>query len=191
MQDKVKSRLTGLRCYLSGPCENLKDSGADWRTKITPKLKKLGLIVFDPVSKNGVKLSFTKENNKEFEYVSKLRDEEDYERLSECMREVVHLDLRLCDVSDLLIVQLDKNAPTCGTYDEIVTVLNQKKPVYICSKQGKKHIPLWLYGRIKNEYIFESLDEIEQKLNSIAYCDESILSDYIDKRWLFSNSLGV
>lgn len=185
------SNLKNLRVYLSGPCENVPDSGGSWREIITPKLKELGLIVFDPVCKNNIKLSFASSNKEEFNYVKHLRDKEDYETLAKCMKEVVHTDLRMTDCADLVIVQLDNLYPTTGTIDEIITAINQQKPVYLCSKQGKKAIPLWLFGRIPLHYIFNDINEILNKLKKIAYCNQDELKNEIDKRWLFSNNLGV
>lgn len=188
----METRLNGLRSYLSGPCENAKFYGAGWRDELTPKLKELGLIVFDPVHKNGAKLDFIDNNSEEFNYVKDLRNQGKFEELAKCMRSVVHLDLRLIDCCDLVIVQLDESVATTGTIDEICLACLERKPVFLCSKQGKKSVPIWLFGRIPLEYIFNDLDEILQRLKDIAYCDEKDLPKYIDnKRWLFSNKLGV
>lgn len=180
------SRLKGLRVYLSGPCEHAKDAGGGWRTEILPKLKDLGLVVYDPVNMPG-KLSFIDVKEKQFKYVKDLRDEGKFTELEKCMKEVVHLDLRFVDSADVLIVQLDVNSPTTGTIDEIITACNQRKPVYVCSKQGIKSIPLWLFGRIPLRYMFESLDEILKELSNIAYSDANVDC----KRWLFVNNLGL
>lgn len=186
----MKSRLNNLRVYLSGPCENAVKAGADWRSEITPKLKELGLVVFDPVHKP-TKLSFCNSDGvEEFKLVKKLRDEGNYKELARCMKEVVHTDLRMTDSADLLIVLLDGSSTT-GTIDEIVTACNQKKPVYLCATGGKKTIPLWLFGRVPESYIFEDLNEILARLDMIAFCGDNELPDFVDKRWLFLNNFEI
>src|SRR5687767_10125915 len=114
----MESRLNGLRCYLSGPCERAPDAGGNWRKNILPKLKELGFTVYDPVNMPG-ELTFCKTKEEQFPYVQNLRNEAKWIELAKCMKEVVHLDLRFVDSSDLLIVQLDADIPTCGTIDEI------------------------------------------------------------------------
>ena len=148
-------------------------------------------MIFDPVVKNGVTLSFISDVTKEFEYLKKLRAAEDYENLSKCCKEVVRTDLRMCDGSDVIIVNWDADVITVGTVDEIVTAANQKKPIYLCCKQGKKNIPIWLWGRVPLNYIFDSLDDVMKRLEDIAYAKEEELPNLIDKRWLFLNKLGV
>ena len=187
----MKSRLEGLRVYLSGPCERAIVTGETWRNLLTPKLKELGLIVLDPVNKNGVKLSFSKDNSEEFNYVKNLREKGEFEELTKCMKEVVHIDLRMVDCADIIITYLDQDIPTWGSIDEAVTACNQRKPVFICSKQGMRTIPLWLFGRIPLCYMFEDLDAVLRQLKAISICSEEDLKVLTDKRWLFTNTLGV
>lgn len=181
------NRLKGSRIYLSGNCENAEKSGADWRKKITPELKKMGLVIFDPVHSD-IKLSFC-EKDKEFEVVKDLRKQGDYVQLNKAMREVVSRDLRLCDVSDIVLVYLDADNPTYGTIDELVTACNQKKPVYLVCKQGMERMPLWLFGRIPLEYMCETLDHVIRELETIDKVGDDNLANWIDKRWFFVNNL--
>lgn len=183
----MESRLKDLRVYLSGPCENAPEDGATWRKQITPFLKdELGLTVLDPTCKP-FKLSFSPNEEDEFKIVRNLRTEGKYQELAKCMREVVHVDLRMIDSSDIVICQLDADQPTYGTIDELVVACGQKKPVYLCCKQGLQYIPLWLWGRIPYNYIFKSLNEIKTRLLRIATCNSTILPQVTDKRWLFLN----
>lgn len=185
------SRLRGLRIYLSGNCECANNDGGDWRKEVTAKLKMLGLIVFDPVN-SPTTMSWGVSKKEEFDYVRNLRSEERYDDLANCVREIVHVDLRSVDSADVLLVQIDTSIPTYGTIDEIVTAINQKKPVYICSKQGMKTMPIWFFGRIPLHYMFEDIDGILTELQRIAYCSEQELHDTLDrKRWLFVNRMGV
>lgn len=180
------SRLNSLTVYLSGPCENAADSGVSWRKELTPFLTELGLKVLDPTSKL-FKMSFGRTEEDEFPHVKNLRNEGKFEELSKCMKEVVRVDLRMIDLSCLVVCQLDADQPTYGTIDELVVACSQKKPIYLCCKQGKKSIPLWLWGRIPYNHIYNNIEEIKEKLKTIAYCNDSELSNHIDKRWLFLN----
>lgn len=183
------NRLKGMRVYLSGNCENADKAGADWRKEVTPKLKKLGLVVFDPVH-SPIELSFC-DKEKEFEIVKELRAKSEYITLAKIMKEVVRSDLRLCDVADIVIVYLNSKKPTYGTIDEIVTACNQKKPVFVVCEQGMNQMPLWLFGRIPLEYMCDSLETVLSKLEIINSVDKDNLPGWIDKRWMFVPTLGV
>ena len=99
------------------------------------------------------------------------------------MKEIRCVDLRLIDKSDFLIVNLDLDVHPCGSYEEIFTANRAKKPILICIKQGKKHIPDWLFGTIPHQMFFCNWNDLKNYLNHID-CDEFIESH---KRWQFIN----
>ena len=45
------NRLKRQRVYLAGAMDRVPDRGATWRENITPFLKDLGLVVFNPIKK--------------------------------------------------------------------------------------------------------------------------------------------
>ena len=45
------NRLKGMRTYLAGAMDRVPDGGAGWRDKITPLLKKMGVVVLNPCDK--------------------------------------------------------------------------------------------------------------------------------------------
>jgi hypothetical protein len=99
------------------------------------------------------------------------------------MKSIRSVDLRLVDISDFIIVNLDLDTHPCGTLEEIFWANRQKKPIIIHMVQGKQNAPDWLFGTIPHEMIFSSWNEIENYLNSINTSSE------IDShnRWYFFN----
>ena len=99
------------------------------------------------------------------------------------MKTIRSVDLRLVDISDFLIVNLDLDIHPCGTYEEIFWANRQKKPIIIHMVQGKENAPDWLFGTIPHEMIFSSWDDIKSYLGSINEIDE--INNY--NRWYFFN----
>lgn len=182
------SRLQDMRIYLSGACECAPETGADWRKEVTPPLVALGLTVFDPVHSD-ITLPCGISKQEEFIYVKKLREEGNYSELEKIMKEITHMDCRMCDCADILLVYLDSTIQTTGTIHEIIISVMQKKPIYVACKQGKKHIPLWLFGIIPHTYMFETLTEAVQELTKISKTSDKDLKTLDNKRWLFVNGI--
>jgi nucleoside 2-deoxyribosyltransferase len=185
---KKKSRLQGLRVYLAGTMEYSKDGGSGWRRVITPALKKLGLIVMDPTNRP-LRLSFASSSSEEIDNLKKLRNEGNFDTLVTYAKEIVHQDLRMVDVADLVIVFINATVPTVGTIDEFVTACTQKKPVLLFCEQGKKGLPIWFWGRIGRSHskvICDDLNEVVERLKQIAYCNDEHLDEFIDNsKWVF------
>ncbi len=186
----MKSRLEGLRVYLSGPCEMAPDRGSTWRDNITPDLKILGMEVLDPNHKS-TKLSFCETGKEEFEKLKKLRNSEDWKTLRKYAKEVVRADLRAIDLSDLVILYGSSKIPTVGTWHEFSMAALQKKPIYVIWEEGKKSCPLWLFGVIPDTCIFSSFEDAMKQLNYVAYCKDEDLEDATGgKYWYFLNNHG-
>ena len=45
------NRLKNQRVYLAGAMDRVADRGATWRDNITPFLQKMGIVVFNPITK--------------------------------------------------------------------------------------------------------------------------------------------
>jgi hypothetical protein len=99
------------------------------------------------------------------------------------MKVIRSVDLRLVDISDFLVVNLDLDTHPCGTLEEIFLANREKKPIIIHMVQGKQNAPDWLFGTIPHEMIFSSWNEIKNYLSHIN-CSE-IINDH--KRWYFFN----
>jgi nucleoside 2-deoxyribosyltransferase len=157
--------------------EYSKDGGEGWRKTITPALKSMGLIVLDPTDRP-IKLSYADTASEETETLKKLRREGDFATLVKYAKEIVHQDLRMVDVADLLIVVINSTLPTFGTIDEFVTASNQKKPILLFCEQGPRELPIWLWGRIGDDYDKVICDDLD--------CDDKNLDDHVNRsKWVF------
>jgi nucleoside 2-deoxyribosyltransferase len=177
----MNQRLKNLRVYLAGAMDRVADRGTGWRDSITPFLHSLEIVVFNPISKpTDVGL----EDSDTHQIKTKLKSMARYDELTAMMKTIRSVDLRLVDISDFLIVNLDLTVHPCGTYEEMTWANRQKKPIIVHMVQGKNHAPDWLFGMIPHQMIFSSWDEIKSYLNHIN-TSENIETH---KRWYFFNA---
>lgn len=172
------NRLNNQRVYLAGAMDRVPDRGTTWRDAITPFLEDMGVIVFNPITKP---TTTGMEDHDSHVIKTKLKQKERYDELSEMMKVIRRVDLRLVDISDFLVVNLDLDIHPCGTYEEIFWANRQKKPIIIHMEQGKKHAPDWLFGTIPHQTIFSSWDDVKEYLSHINSAEN--IDTY--KRWYF------
>lgn len=172
------NRLRNQRVYLAGAMDRVPDRGATWRASITPFLQEMGVVVFNPLNKpSGIGL----EDESTQDFKERLKSEENWDQLSKLMRTIRSVDLRLVDISDFIVVNLDINTHPCGTLEEIFWANRQKKPILVHMEQGKSKAPDWLFGTIPHNMIFSTWEEVKGYLNTINSAEE-ISSD---GRWYF------
>jgi len=174
------NRLNDQRCYLAGAMDRVPDRGVGWRDYITPFLSEFGVNVFNPLKKP---TDLGAEDNSVAHKKTLLKEGSKYDELSLLMKEIRAIDLRMVDISDFLIVNLDLNTHPCGTLEEIFWANRQKKPILIRMEQGKKHAPDWLFGTIPHEFIFDTWDDVISYLNII---NSSVSINHYN-RWYFFN----
>lgn len=174
------NRLLNQRVYLAGAMDRVSDRGKGWRNFITPFLRSLGVKVLNPLDKP---ISIALEDDNTHHLKVELKNNEEYDELSSLMRNIRAVDLRMVDISDFLIVNLDIETHPCGTLEEIFWANRQKKPIIIHMVQGKKYTPDWLFGTLPHQMIFSSWDEIKEYLE----CINSSTSIINHKRWYFFN----
>lgn len=175
-------RLNGCRNYLSGCMDRVKDGGVGWRTMLTPYLKDMGIVVLDPCDKP------TKEGKEDSNFVkerNELKNKKDYDGMTTIMKKIRNVDLRMVDISDFLIVNIDLDTHPCGTIEEISLANRQKKPVIIRCEQGKENVPFWLYGMLPHKLFFNTWNQVLEYLSDIN--DETKPYDDVDGRWVFWN----
>lgn len=158
------NRLNNQRVYLAGAMDRVADRGNGWRDSITPFLESLGVIVFNPIKKP---IAIGQEDEATHKLKIQLKLEHKYDELSKLMKVIRSVDLRLVDISDFMIVNLDLDVHPCGTYEEIFWANRQKKPIIVHMVQGKQQAPDWLFGTIPHEMIFSSWNTIKDYINSI------------------------
>ena len=175
------NRLNNQRVYLAGAMDRVADRGNGWRDNITPFLESLGIRVFNPIKKPTV---LGQEDELTHKQKIKLKNTGKYDELSQLMKTIRSVDLRLVDISDFLIVNLDLDIHPCGTYEEIFWANRQKKPIIVHMKQGKQSAPDWLFGTIPHEMIFSSWHGIKEYLLTIH--NNSEIDTF--NRWYFFNA---
>ena len=174
------NRLKNQRVYLAGAMDRVKDRGAGWRAEITPFLMNLGVIVFNPILKPS---DIGLEDYDTHIIKQELKAQKKYNELSILMKGIRSVDLRLVDISDFMIVNLDLDTHPCGTLEEIFWANRQKKPILVRMVQGKVNAPDWLFGVLPHQMIFSEWNEIFEYLDQI---DTSTMID-THKRWYFFN----
>jgi len=183
-KSKKDNRLNGLRCYLAGPIDNVSDDGVVWRKKMTTWLKKKGVVVFDPCNKP-ISYSKYKEIDAEKVKMMELKKNSRYFELSQRMKEIVHVDLRMTDISDFLIVYLDPKVSMFGTIHELITSLHQRKPTLVVVEGGKKVASNWLFGIMDFNFIFDDFNELKEFLHLI---DTGSIGANLT-RWVFFDNI--
>jgi hypothetical protein len=141
----------------------------------------LGVVVFNPIKKPTV---VGKEDEETHRLKVQLKSQHRYDELAKLMKTIRSVDLRLVDISDFLIVNLDLDVHPCGTYEEIFWANRQKKSIIVHMVQGKQNAPDWLFGTIPHEMIFSSWDEIKEYLHYIN--NEPKIETF--NRWYFLNA---
>lgn len=172
------NRLKNQRVYLAGAMDRVPDRGTTWRDNITPFLEDIGVVVFNPISKP---TDIGLEDQDTHAIKLKLKEKHRYDELSSMMKVIRSVDLRLVDISDFLIVNLNLDIHPCGTYEEIFWANRQKKPIIIHMEQGKCSTPDWLFGTIPHQMIFSTWEEIKEHLLHINSAEN--IDTY--KRWYF------
>ena len=158
------NRLKNQRVYLAGAMDRVHDRGSGWRDKITPFFESLGIVVFNPIKKP-LNIGIEDEDT----HITKkiLKENHDYDELSNLMKTIRAVDLRLVDISDFLVVNLDLDIHPCGTYEEIFWANRQKKPILVHIEQGKQCAPDWLFGTIPHQMIFSSWEYLQTYITDI------------------------
>lgn len=178
------NRLANNRCYLAGAMEKDATNGVEWRQAIQATLADLHICWLDPTHKPTEIGHETLETKQE---LIRAREAGDYEAIHNLMKTIRCVDLRMTDISDFLIVNLDPKVPTFGTHEEIANANRQKKPIIVHLVGGKEKTPLWLLAMLPHQLIFSTWDEIHRYLRHIAH------DRVIDRlnRWYFFDFQGT
>lgn len=172
--------LSKSRVYLAGPIDACPELGRAWRKDITPFLEELGIVVFDPCNKPTHLLN---ESAECVAHRRKLKNEGKFDEAAALVKEIRHVDLRMVDICDFLIVHLNNDVRTCGTWEELFLGNRERKPVLIHIEQGKENIPDWLLGTLPHQFFFSSWRELKDYLTEFNH-GQKILSPYEANRWL-------
>ena len=174
------NRLGNLRCYLAGPIDHADDDGVGWRKDMTVWLQERNVQVLDPCDKP-IKDVRYKEIEGEKIQMFELKNTGRYFELTQRMKEIVHMDLRMVDVSDFVIVYLDMDARPFGTVHELINSLNQRKPTLVVIEGGRINASNWLFGIMDYNFMFDNFEDLQTFLDQID--SGNTIGDL--SRWVF------
>ena len=174
------NRLWGMRCYLIGAMDRVPDAGVEWRRRITPFLQQLGVVVLDPTDKP---IDVGLENAEDRERRRSLKAAGCFDQLTDDVKPLRSVDLRMVDMSDMLIVNLDTMVHACGTYEESFWGNRLKNPILVHCEQGKKGMPDWMFATIPHQHMFSRWTDMCEYLWHVHTAPA--VNHY--KRWMFFN----
>jgi len=174
------NRLKHARCYLAGAMEKDETNGLEWRQAIQTALADLQICWLDPTHKP---TDIGRETLNTKKQLFRARQAGDYDAIAKLMKVIRCVDLRMTDISDFMVVNLDPDVPTFGTHEEIANGNRQKKPIIIHMIGGKERTPLWLLAMLPHQLIFSTWEEIHHYLRHVAY---DAVIDRLN-RWYFFN----
>lgn len=158
------NRLKGMTCYLCGPMDRVPDGGVEWRENISKKLKRLGVGVFNPCDKPS---DFAPEDDNTREKISSLKEDGKFDEVSEIMKPICSVDLRMVDIAHFVVMNLDLDVHLCGSYHEAFVAISQKKPLIIRCEQGKASLPNWMFGVVPHGMVFDNWDGVMEYLKHV------------------------
>jgi hypothetical protein len=83
---------------------------------------------------------------------------------------IVSVDLHFVDLSNFIIMAIDKSIHMCGSYCEITYASLEKKPIIVMCKQGRWEVPGFLWGMgLRHQMFFGSWGEVKDYIAHIAY----------------------
>ena len=171
--------------------DRVADGGVEWRENITPFLNSLGIVVFNPCDKplkgEGLAALETAESRAARESAKKAGD---LKRAAREMKPIRATDLRMVDITDFLIVNIDINVHACGTYEEVTTANRQRKPILIHVEGGRVNTPDWLLAvlgeKAVDDMTFDNWGDMKDYLNVINSCNDRVIDNMNNhNRWVF------
>ena len=174
------NNLNGITVFLSGGIDRVADNGTGWRKELKKKCKKarLPLKFFDPTDKP---LGLGSEIGDEKLKIKKLMKQGKWEQAQYEVKIFRRYDLRMVDHSHLYIIYIDLNVHYCGTWDEFNVAERQGKPLFVIMAHGqsKYDIPAWAIASVREDEVFESIDDCVEHLKLLH---TGIIS--LDRRWV-------
>lgn len=178
--DGRPNRLKHTRGYLCGAMDRVADGGTEWRIQLQWELAALEIYWLDPTHKP---IDIGIEDSETRAYANEMKKHGSYETIIPQLKLIRCVDLRMVDINDFLVVNVDTRNHACGTYEELFLANRQKKPVIVRVEQGKENAPNWLFATLPHEMIFSTWEEVHQYLRHIAY--DPVIKHF--NRWMFFN----
>jgi len=176
--EDATNRLQHMRGYLCGAMDRVADGGEEWRIGLQRDLADLGIFWLDPTHKP---IDIGIEDAQMRQEMAALKKLEFYSEAAAPVKVIRAVDLRMVDISDFLVVNIDLEAHACGTYEELFLANRQKKPIIVRIEQGKKNTPNWLLATLPHEMIFSTWDQVKGYLRHVA--TDATIQHF--NRWMF------
>jgi hypothetical protein len=160
------NRLRGMTGYLAGPMEFCPNTGKDWREDMSTFIRSLGAGALNPLDKP---TDFVVEDRELESRQMYTLAEVKCEEIHQIMKPIVGIDLRMVDEASFVILYIDTDIHTCGSYNEQTHACLQRKPVIVVCKQGKYGVPSWLWGICNHQMFFSDFEEVKEYLEHVAY----------------------
>ncbi len=177
------NRLKNTRGYLSGAMDRVADGGETWRRNIRTAMKGLGIVWLDPTRKP-IDLGIEGKESRKLRHKHKANG--NFQYVVDEMKPIRQVDLRMVDVCDWTIVNIDLEVHATGTYEELFLANRQRKPIIIHVEQSKVCVPDWLLATIPHEMIFSTWNEVVGYLRNIN--SETVIETF--DRWRFFDFTG-
>jgi hypothetical protein len=160
--------------------DRVEDGGAGWRVDIQQELANLEVFWLDPSHKP---IDIGIEDNETRAFANEMKAHGNFDSVVPQIKTIRCVDLRMVDISDFLVVNIDMDVHACGTYEELFLANRQKKPVIVHIEQGKQYTPNWLLATLPHEMIFSTWEEVDQYIRHIAH--DPVIKHF--NRWFFFN----
>lgn len=177
------NRLKNTRAYLAGSMDRSLDNGIAWRKLIRHHLNDLGILWLDPTRKP-IDIGVENDESRRQRYANKVAGW--YDLVTDEMGPIRDVDLRMVNIADFLIVNIDIEIHACGTYNELFLANSQNKPILIHIEESKKNCPDWLFACLPHEHIFDSWIDLRKYMRHIA--NDKVI-DHLG-RWMFFDFHG-
>ncbi len=177
------NRLRNMRIYLAGCIDRVADDGVVWRRQIRKSLKDHGILWLDPTDKP---TSVAAEDPETRRVRHQRKAAGDYKYVANEMKIIRATDLRLVDIADALIVNIDVDVHAAGTYEELYLANRQRKPVLVRTVQSVASTPDWLFGTLPYQHFFGDWDSLIKYLHHVDADPE--IETY--NRWKFFDFTG-
>ena len=175
------NKLKGQTAYLAGFIDDNATLARGWRLDMTEFLNGLGIGSFDPMNKP-ILNTWVHEDKDFVDYVNAFKKEGKLGKVSEIMKEIVRQDLKMVDLSNFVILNIDRTCHMCGSYTEFTYACMQRKPVLVYCKQGIKAISNCMFGLGDSHYFFEDWDVLKQRIIDV---DSGKDNDDLNGKWRF------
>jgi hypothetical protein len=141
------------------------DNGVGWRQAVREELNDLGVIWLDPTRKPTNEAIEDIENRQARAHEKQTGH---FDVVSTMMSPIRKVDLRLVDIADFVLVHLDLDIYSVGTYNELFEADRQNKPIIIHMEQGKQRLPDWLFATVPHQMVFSTWPEVYTYLRHVA-----------------------